>query len=435
MKIVISASILWGLLAIVPFTLGGVCYFKDSRNLALVLSLLLSSLYSLLALFCFIKAIQLIRNTPSPIYYVPSFSRKVFRFWLLKVVAGFSLACWTFTIETQSEFEKFSVIYSLIILSIANMYNATLWILSFPFYLTLCIFIEYTRKKIASISTIIAFVAMFVHALAFTIFEEPLYNVCDKIQVKNFSSTSGITVIFILGCFVFWIKNATKTPNDIFFSSFHPTHSMRYNLCRRLVKYFFVCFLSSGVFLPGTVIFLSRYAKTDGCKAFMGVTFIEFVATLWISLFSVGMMVHLVLKYRRDLRRYQEAVLAQQQVEGQYYEELEKGLTSVLYQKVNSKLNTSDGATQGSFIVRQSFSNVKLEDEEDESALHQKLLVSEEDRCPICWVNFEEGKSLVIYVKPCNHVFHGTCIRSWVRRQHESCPYCRAQIQSSNSNV
>ena len=55
--------------------------------------------------------------------------------------------------------------------------------------------------------------------------------------------------------------------------------------------------------------------------------------------------------------------------------------------------------------------------------------VTEYDRqenCPICIEKFDEN---IIIKMPCTHLFHKTCIDSWIER-NASCPICRDVIQN-----
>ncbi|GMY36103.1 E3 ubiquitin-protein ligase RNF181-like [Fagus crenata] len=52
---------------------------------------------------------------------------------------------------------------------------------------------------------------------------------------------------------------------------------------------------------------------------------------------------------------------------------------------------------------------------------------NDHDVCSVCIQSFrsgEGGKQV-----PCGHVYHATCIASWLSR-HNSCPLCRCKISS-----
>ena len=54
-----------------------------------------------------------------------------------------------------------------------------------------------------------------------------------------------------------------------------------------------------------------------------------------------------------------------------------------------------------------------------------KVVKLEDPACPICLVDYEKG-NYVQRSASCNHMFHESCIRSWViERQKKECPCCR----------
>lgn len=56
----------------------------------------------------------------------------------------------------------------------------------------------------------------------------------------------------------------------------------------------------------------------------------------------------------------------------------------------------------------------------------QEDLKENKDDCAICWEELKSARKL-----PCNHLFHDSCIRSWL--EHEtSCPICRCQLEIRN---
>ena len=44
-------------------------------------------------------------------------------------------------------------------------------------------------------------------------------------------------------------------------------------------------------------------------------------------------------------------------------------------------------------------------------------------KCTICLDNIKKGDTVVSL--PCSHIFHGSCIYSWLRK-NEECPVCRS---------
>ncbi|XP_014662149.1 PREDICTED: E3 ubiquitin-protein ligase AMFR-like [Priapulus caudatus] len=50
------------------------------------------------------------------------------------------------------------------------------------------------------------------------------------------------------------------------------------------------------------------------------------------------------------------------------------------------------------------------------------------DDCAICWDKMEAARVL-----PCNHMFHNSCLRSWLE-QDTSCPTCRTSLSDSRSS-
>lgn len=49
----------------------------------------------------------------------------------------------------------------------------------------------------------------------------------------------------------------------------------------------------------------------------------------------------------------------------------------------------------------------------------------EEEKCPICITEFEDGEE--VKNLPCNHLFHGNCIDTWLV-QNSHCPICKADL-------
>ncbi|XP_067296433.1 E3 ubiquitin-protein ligase AMFR [Pseudorasbora parva] len=56
-------------------------------------------------------------------------------------------------------------------------------------------------------------------------------------------------------------------------------------------------------------------------------------------------------------------------------------------------------------------------------------LASHDDRCAICW-----EKMYTAYKMPCGHLFHKSCLRSWLE-QDMSCPTCRMSVNISDSRT
>ncbi|KAG7402026.1 hypothetical protein PHYBOEH_007240 [Phytophthora boehmeriae] len=51
--------------------------------------------------------------------------------------------------------------------------------------------------------------------------------------------------------------------------------------------------------------------------------------------------------------------------------------------------------------------------------------VSNEDVCPICLIEFEDGED--VRNLPCKHIFHVACIDEWLKR-NTSCPMCKSNV-------
>jgi autocrine motility factor receptor len=54
-------------------------------------------------------------------------------------------------------------------------------------------------------------------------------------------------------------------------------------------------------------------------------------------------------------------------------------------------------------------------------------LAAFDDDCAICRERMQSAKKL-----PCGHIFHLSCLRSWLQ-QHHSCPTCRSSLIHSNN--
>lgn len=54
--------------------------------------------------------------------------------------------------------------------------------------------------------------------------------------------------------------------------------------------------------------------------------------------------------------------------------------------------------------------------------------LNSEDQCSICIENFREGETATHL--PCKHRFHPCCVEPWLL-SHDSCPLCRASVESA----
>ncbi|PHU03924.1 hypothetical protein BC332_29175 [Capsicum chinense] len=52
--------------------------------------------------------------------------------------------------------------------------------------------------------------------------------------------------------------------------------------------------------------------------------------------------------------------------------------------------------------------------------------LGEDDICPICLEKFSE-ESMVAVTTPCSHIFHRSCVFSWLS-ENSSCPMCRRKV-------
>ena len=56
----------------------------------------------------------------------------------------------------------------------------------------------------------------------------------------------------------------------------------------------------------------------------------------------------------------------------------------------------------------------------------KKDSTDQDDSCPICMCDFEEGEEL--RVLPCFHKFHTNCIDNWLCNESKHCPICRVNL-------
>ena len=422
--------VIWSSLAAFPLVLCTINLAKGTSQTSVILGLLFAGIYAILTLFLFVKGMAKLRSASSALVYAPTLSRRIFWMGPILSIIGFSLCSWIYCLNSRNDDEKLGIISSLIAASVALIYNTIPLILCYPIYFPLCIANYRRERNIANAVAIICFAIMFSHALGFTLFETQLAQICNKDETRSFSSTSGITTIYLLGCFVFWVRDSCKTPNDIFYSSLHPFNAIRYNLCKRVTRYCFMMLLSGGVFLPGSIIFITRNSNISTCRVYLGVSYATCVVIVSKCLFCAGMIGYFIRKCRWDIRRYLETVAAQEQNDQDYYETLANGLTSVVYRKMEGNPFAQVLAANELLQVEKSANHVGMDVEEVNNGLSETLLKSEEERCPICWLAFEDGVSLITYVKPCKHIFHDACLRSWIQQKHDSCPNCRAEIEA-----
>jgi len=59
------------------------------------------------------------------------------------------------------------------------------------------------------------------------------------------------------------------------------------------------------------------------------------------------------------------------------------------------------------------------------SALQKRVAEDGEDRCAVCFSDYEKGDELAVL--PCRHAYHTQCVGEWLKRQN-SCPCCRQAI-------
>ena len=60
---------------------------------------------------------------------------------------------------------------------------------------------------------------------------------------------------------------------------------------------------------------------------------------------------------------------------------------------------------------------------------------SDDEFCAICYDEFEDikNKNENIQCKTCMKILHKKCLEKWLNMGNKTCPYCRTQIQSDNS--
>jgi len=49
-------------------------------------------------------------------------------------------------------------------------------------------------------------------------------------------------------------------------------------------------------------------------------------------------------------------------------------------------------------------------------------------QCPICWTDFKKHHLVTALLCNDKHIYHSTCIESWIRKGNNSCPLCRQSI-------
>lgn len=59
------------------------------------------------------------------------------------------------------------------------------------------------------------------------------------------------------------------------------------------------------------------------------------------------------------------------------------------------------------------------------AALPERLALDSDDVCAICTDNYKENE--LITVLPCNHSYHKTCIKIWLK-SNANCPICREDL-------
>jgi hypothetical protein len=57
------------------------------------------------------------------------------------------------------------------------------------------------------------------------------------------------------------------------------------------------------------------------------------------------------------------------------------------------------------------------------SSLNEDQLVNE---CSICLEPYKQGDDIIVL--KCSHLFHETCIKTWITPDNQTCPYCRRSI-------
>jgi hypothetical protein len=68
-----------------------------------------------------------------------------------------------------------------------------------------------------------------------------------------------------------------------------------------------------------------------------------------------------------------------------------------------------------------------------DSEEYKRIKIKEQTNCPICLSNYENDE-MVSYLNTCNHLFHTTCISTWLTEFNHKCPVCRLSANPSKNN-
>ena len=64
----------------------------------------------------------------------------------------------------------------------------------------------------------------------------------------------------------------------------------------------------------------------------------------------------------------------------------------------------------------------------------QSIAGSSDDEAPQCSICYSGLKPNAVMLK-CNHAFCKGCIGAWIKRNHDTCPNCRAKISKINDDI